>query len=232
MNFKFEFSLEVLNHLGRGLYRSFATVVAEAISNSWDAGATKVEIGIDADNRTLTIEDNGVGMDDDDFQNKFLKVGYSRREDPSNQSGRIVIGRKGIGKLAMLSISNNVKIISQKNGGQVTGGIVDNTALDQKIREDENYLLEELSDEDIKFENGTKIVFSHLKEQMNSEDIIRKYVATQFNFLFSEDFGESFDIIVNERKIDEDDLKELNEKTQFIWFFGESSERIKDRFKN
>ena len=35
--FTFEISLSVLNHLGRNLYRSFMTVVGEALSNSWDA---------------------------------------------------------------------------------------------------------------------------------------------------------------------------------------------------
>ena len=42
--FTFEISLSVLNHLGRSLYRSFATVMGEAISNAWDADAKKVEI--------------------------------------------------------------------------------------------------------------------------------------------------------------------------------------------
>ena len=93
--FHFDFSLEVLNHLGRGLYRSFATVVAEAISNSWDAEATKVEITIK--NNKLIVEDNGKGMDRSDFQGKFLNIGYARRKDPQNKSRRVVIGRKGIG---------------------------------------------------------------------------------------------------------------------------------------
>ncbi len=42
--FTFEISLSVLNHLGRNLYRSFATVLGEAISNAWDADAIKVYI--------------------------------------------------------------------------------------------------------------------------------------------------------------------------------------------
>ena len=45
--FSFEISLSVLNHLGRNLYRSFMTVLGEAISNSWDADAENVWIYID-----------------------------------------------------------------------------------------------------------------------------------------------------------------------------------------
>ena len=73
MEFNFRFSLSVLNHLGRGLYRSFATVIAEAISNSWDADAESVHVEIKRD--SLVIWDNGVGMDAKDLQDKFLKIG-------------------------------------------------------------------------------------------------------------------------------------------------------------
>lgn len=81
MDFNFNISLSVLNHLGRNLYRSFITVIGEAISNSWDADANNVYIEINRDNNTMSVVDDGVGMDDDDFQNKFLKIGYSKRKD-------------------------------------------------------------------------------------------------------------------------------------------------------
>ena len=81
--FEFEFSLEVLNHLGRGLYRSFATVIAEAVSNAWDAEAKEVKVTINGTG--LIVEDNGKGMDANDFRNKFLKVGYSRRQEKTNK---------------------------------------------------------------------------------------------------------------------------------------------------
>lgn len=229
--FKFEFSLEVLNHLGRGLYRSFATVIAEAISNSWDAEATEIYLTIDSSNNTLEVEDNGKGMDSNDFQNKFLKVGYSRREDQNNQSKRVVIGRKGIGKLAMLSISHYVKIISKKESGSITGGVIHNSKLDEAIKKDNPYSLGSLDgNENIRYKRGTKIVFRDLKERMNSEEILRKYIATQFNFLFSKDVTDEFKIFMNGSEVTENDLGDLNEKTQFIWFLG-SQRNMKSRFQ-
>src|SRR4030043_1085927 len=100
--FSFEISLSVLNHLGRNLYRSFATVLGEAISNAWDANAENVRIYIDKEKNSFFIKDDGMGMTADDFQNKFLKIGYSRRQGGQvrSASGRPFIGRKGIGKLA------------------------------------------------------------------------------------------------------------------------------------
>ena len=41
--YNFNISLSILNHLGRNLYRSFMTVLGEAISNSWDADANNVQ---------------------------------------------------------------------------------------------------------------------------------------------------------------------------------------------
>lgn len=79
-HFNFNISLSVLNHLGRNLYRNLITVIGEAISNSWDADAHNVWIKIDKANNNMTILDDGIGMTDDDFQNKFLKIGYSKRK--------------------------------------------------------------------------------------------------------------------------------------------------------
>src|SRR5947209_12330233 len=84
--FTFEISLSVLNHLGRSLYRSFATVMGEAISNAWDADAKSVEIFVDKKARSFLIRDDGVGMTADDFQNKFLKIGYSKRKEGKKTS--------------------------------------------------------------------------------------------------------------------------------------------------
>jgi len=136
--FTFEISLSVLNHLGRNLYRSFATVLGEAISNSWDADATNVYIYIDKDNNSLYIKDDGIGMSEADFQNKFLKIGYSKRKEGkvSIKKKRPFIGRKGIGKLALLSCAGRITVISKKRGSQYIGGTIDNSGLDQAITED------------------------------------------------------------------------------------------------
>src|SRR5205814_1869316 len=92
-------ALSVLDHLGRHLYRSFATVLGEAISNAWDADARNVWIYLDADQNGFWIKDDGIGMTADDFQKKFLKIGYSKRKGGKHVSkkGRPFIGRKGIG---------------------------------------------------------------------------------------------------------------------------------------
>lgn len=71
--FTFEISLSVLNHLGRNLYRSFATVLGEAVSNAWDADAQNVWIHLDADKNSFSIKDDGIGMTAEDFQKSSSK---------------------------------------------------------------------------------------------------------------------------------------------------------------
>lgn len=232
-DFEFQFSLQILNHLGRGLYRSFATVIAEAVSNAWDADAREVDIRITSN--SLVVEDDGKGMNATDFQRKFLNVGYSRRDDPSNKSQRNVIGRKGIGKLAMLSISKKVTLLSRTKKGVVVGGRVNNARLDSEIKKDGKYTLERLSESEKRSftkVSGTKIVFEDIVIKLNSVDIIRKYLATQFNFIFSLSSSDSFTIKVNGSAVSVDDLKDLNNSTQFLWRIGDGDISFDDRFPN
>lgn len=145
--FQFAISLSVLNHLGRNLYRNFVTVLGEAISNSWDADAENVWIDIDRKNDRFIISDDGRGMTADDFQNRFLKIGYSKRKEGGQKSdgGRPFIGAKGIGKLALLSCAKRVSIFTKTADTEYVGGIIDNAGLDRAITNDlipEDYPLE------------------------------------------------------------------------------------------
>lgn len=226
MNDKYTFniSLSVLNHLGRNLYRNIITVIGEAISNSWDADAHNIWITIDRENNYMAIEDDGNGMSGEDFQEKFLKIGYSKRKNGNYRStlNRPFIGRKGIGKLALLSCAQKIHIASKKVGEDVVGGVIDNSALDKAITDDLNsqdYMLETLSDEMLnamnRLEKGTCIVFEKVNNGIfNTIDYIKKAIALYFRFSL---IDEQFNIYVNGELINEDMLKDLADDTQFLW---------------
>ena len=228
-HFTFNISLAVLNSLGRNLYRNFVTILGEAISNSWDADANNVRITIDKEKSEMIVVDDGDGMSSSDFRNKFLRIGYSKRTNGSNsQKGRPYIGRKGIGKLALLSCANRIVIVTKKSGEVATGGVIDNSELDEAIQDDkdhESYELGRLSDEDIKLldemEHGTLIKFIGLKNGIiNTLDNIRKSIALYFRFSLVDD---SFKIYVNGNEINLGDVKDLTDKTQFIWPINKNS---------
>jgi len=224
-NFTFNISLSVLNHLGRNLYRNFITVLGEAISNSWDADAKEVRIYIDRDKNYLIIKDDGDGMTTDDFQNKFLKIGYTKRKDgvEKTESNRPFIGRKGIGKLALLSCAKRIHIATKTLITDFVGGIIDNRNLDDAINDDltpQQYALEniDLSVFDSKKEGmqkGTIIYFEDINDGIrNRIEYIRKLIALFFRFSLIDN---SFKIYLNDDPITLNELNDLSLSTQFVW---------------
>jgi hypothetical protein len=228
-SFTFEISLSVLNHLGRSLYRSFATVLGEAISNSWDADAKSVQIYVNRNKNSFFVRDDGIGMKAEDFQNKFLKIGYSKRRDGKTKSpeGRPFIGRKGIGKLALLSCADKIAIISKVKGGNWVGGVVDNSKLDDAITEDltpQQYPLGKWSSATFaKYtagrKRGTIIHFEGVKKGIKgSFPLLAKIIALYFRFSL---LDPNFNIFLNGKKITHKHLKELAQKTEFLWTIGD-----------
>ena len=100
--------------------------LTELVANSWDAGATRVDIHIPSDyNEELWIIDNGVGMDSDDFKNHWMKIRYNRLKDQGSQvkfpsdakpssNKRLAYGKNGIGRHGMLCFNDEYKIESNK----------------------------------------------------------------------------------------------------------------------
>lgn len=223
--FSFNISLSVLNHLGRNLYRNFITVLGEAISNSWDAEAKNVWIYTDREKEKLLVKDDGQGMTSDDFRNKFLKVGYSKRgldgKTIKSSGGRPYIGRKGIGKLALLSCAKKISVVSKIDHGDFISGMIDNSKLDEAISEDStNYDLEKINLDIFhpyidKQAHGTIILFEGIHDGIKkTEDYLRKVLALYFRFSLVDS---SFHIFLNDKEITENDLQSLAEKTQFLW---------------
>lgn len=237
-SFRFNISLSVLNHLGRNLYRNFITVLGEAISNSWDADAKNVHIYINREENYLVIKDDGEGMTSDDFQNKFLKIGYSKRKDGQTKTklNRPFIGRKGIGKLALLSCAKKVHIISKAIGSDIVSGTIDNSELDKAIQNDINsqdYPLESIDinmfnkfTED--FEKGTIIYFESINDGVkNKIEYIEKLIALFFRFSL---IDESFNIYINDKIISLSELANLANDTQFVWAINDISDPFLDQY--
>lgn len=230
--FTFAISLSVLEHLGRNLYRSFATVLGEAISNAWDADARNVWIYLDADRNGFWIKDDGNGMTADDFQGKFLKIGYSKRKGGKSRSkkGRPFIGRKGIGKLALLSCAERISVMSKTKGGNYVGGTIDNPSLDDAITDDLTPDDYPLIDVDVKafakytrgHGHGTIIRFEELKDGVKqSFEFLRKIIALYFRFSL---LDPSFRIFLDGKEITHKDLDYLAETTEFLWNIGKDQD--------
>lgn len=237
--FAFEISLSVLNHLGRQLYRSFATVLGEAISNAWDADAKNVSIYVDRRRKSFFIKDDGVGMTADDFQNKFLRIGYSKRKEgaTTSPSGRPFIGRKGIGKLALLSCADKIVVISKTQNSEYIGGSIDNSDLDHAITEDltpKQCPLGKWNPATFRrftrgHKHGTIIHFEGVKQGIKgSPDFLIKIIALYFRFSLLDN---SFKIFLDDEQITYKHLDDLAKKTEFLWIVGKSKDPYVDYLK-
>jgi hypothetical protein len=108
---------QIIEHLSKGIYSNPARAIKELISNAFDADATKVIVRARPELDTFTITDNGTGMNYKDFDDRFLFLSRSDRRDESNYStvyGRPIIGKFGIGFVAVSQICDNMTVISSK----------------------------------------------------------------------------------------------------------------------
>ncbi|MGA3678819.1 BbrUII/HgiDII family restriction enzyme [Pseudomonas graminis] len=185
--FHLEIDLNVLNHLGIGLYSSTPAVVTEIVANAWDADAHLVAVDIQQDK--IIVHDDGHGMGPGELQARFLRVGYARRDQPkgnkSDTLDRPVMGRKGIGKLAMFSLADQIDIWSKKAGFPAVSARINVEQLRKDIRADKKYFLEKLdSDYDWDGRTGTRIVLSKLTAGTDkTESFLRPRIARRFSVL-------------------------------------------------
>lgn len=130
-----------VDKLGVKLYDKVSAVIAELVSNSYDADATEVKIyapmgeylaskaGKKITDKKLEVKvvDNGNGMTPEEINDFFLKVGAERRKDKkrgdtSPKFRRKVMGCKGVGKLAPFGICGIIEIISA-GGKKITRSV-------------------------------------------------------------------------------------------------------------
>ena len=140
----FSVAPHIVEDLGINLYTTLPRVLVEFVANAHDADSPDVDVEIDFDairaarrklredrgsdsvrledaelpaDLTLKITDRGHGMSRTDVQERFLVAGRRRREaDGSVRSpgNRILMGRKGLGKLAGFGVGKRVTVTSRR----------------------------------------------------------------------------------------------------------------------
>ena len=103
--------------------------LTELVANAWDAGASHVKIFIPNEhNQPLIVEDDGVGLTEDEFQNQWMKLRYDRLKHqsrnvvfPEGVTGkRTAFGRNGVGRHGLFCFADEYKVITTKEGKQFT----------------------------------------------------------------------------------------------------------------
>ncbi len=165
---------QVVKHLSLGLYQNFALSIKELISNSYDAGATEVKLKLDIKNGKIILRDNGRGMDESEFKNQYLQIGfYKEPSKEPDELGRMRIGTFGIGFLAPLPYCKVLRVITKKRGQNLTieGEIRAEDFFTKGNWEIKNYEVEyKVYESDLSLDEGeTIIVLEDIKEQIHNE---------------------------------------------------------------
>ncbi|MDE2856973.1 MAG: ATP-binding protein [Chloroflexota bacterium] len=232
--YKMTIGLSVLEHLGVGLYSNIPAVLSEAVANAWDADAELVEIDISPERREIVIRDDGSGMTVDDINEKYLKVGYKKRErEPSRgitpRFRRQPMGRKGIGKLSLFSIADVIEIHTVKNG-EANAFRMNGDDIRAKIESEtsDDYFPEALPEALIEIEQGTRIKLTKLKKRISrTDEFLRKRLARRFSIIGRENFSIEIDGIPISAR-DRDYYRSI----QYLWYFGDESEHYKEKCRN
>ena len=206
----------IIEHLGMQMYQSPTAAIAEIISNCWDADAENISVDFDFNSTNkshwkITISDDGIGMSFDECQNRYLKVGYSRRASAGpkekTKSGRPVMGRKGIGKFAGFGIARFIKITTvAKETQELTEFELDL----EKLHEGDTYVSKDALDIELtdyeatqkRIAHGTKIELRDLKiGKKISESIFSLSLARRFSI---NKLADKFSINLNGTTVDLD----------------------------
>ena len=120
---KLKFVGALIEQLGAQLYPSATATVAELISNAWDADAQNVWVTIPfgeswKSDKEIVVLDDGHGMTRGQAQERYLVVGRKRRQKDhgKTEGGRLVHGRKGIGKLAAFGSATILDCYTVRDG--------------------------------------------------------------------------------------------------------------------
>ena len=119
IEFHINAAARIIGDISTGIYRSPANALKELVSNSFDAGATEVLINTDHPGfSTLSCFDNGPGISTEELKTILSFIGGSdkRLRGERGRYGRPIIGRIGIGILAMSQIAKRFVIISSQKG--------------------------------------------------------------------------------------------------------------------
>src|ERR1035437_9005814 len=159
----------ILELLGPSLYTNIYYVLAELIANAYDANAKNVYIIQEEDQ--IIVEDDGTGMSYDEGDiGRYLGVAVETRtsEEESYTEGRLRkrMGRKGVGKLAALSVSEKVYVMTIKNNDK--SGFI----LSRHVGKDNK--LEGIDQKDIRFKkidkNGTSVIMTKPQYELHKTE--------------------------------------------------------------
>lgn len=221
---KLSFDILTIDHLGVKLYSTIPPMIAELVSNAWDADARNVYIElIETPKKYISVKDDGIGMSFEELNEHFLRVGRNRRVEQKKDTtplGRKVLGKKGLGKLSMFGIGKKITVTTVKDG--IKNSFIMDYDLIKACQEKEykpEIIAYNLPTED---PNGTEILIESLS-RTSKFNIDGLYNSLKARFHI---YSKEFRIHINDRdeyRIEDNALAES--QYQFKWDFPQDFEK-------
>ena len=117
--------VNIKNIIGKELINDDSVAVMELVKNSYDAGASKVDVefknlkSADTINHEIIISDNGKGMSKEDILHKWLNLAYSIKRVQNAQNNRLQAGNKGIGRFSCDRLGKKLNIFTKQKEGKI-----------------------------------------------------------------------------------------------------------------
>lgn len=124
----FKTNIQLKSIIGKDLINDDNIAILELVKNSFDADAKKVEVQYhnlknndDKINDSfseltsrLIIKDNGLGMNLEDIQDKWLNIAYSEKKSNNRQHNRMMAGAKGVGRFSCDRLGEYLNLYTKK----------------------------------------------------------------------------------------------------------------------
>lgn len=171
----------LLKELGERLVGKPHIALAELVKNGYDADANTVIIELDPDNDRIEIRDDGHGMDFDEFENFWMRIGstHKGKQQFSRGFGRPMTGSKGVGRLSVQFLAEKLELhtSSAKNPNQILEARVEWRNAIQAgdlTKAEVEYEVTEIEGDQQSGSKGTTIILSGLKHDWKDKDSIRE----------------------------------------------------------
>ncbi|MCY8486952.1 ATP-binding protein [Bacillus atrophaeus] len=220
----FKASVNVKNLIGKDLVTDPITAVFELVKNSYDADAKKVILEFSEENNksSLIISDDGIGMDLEDIESKWMIIGTDSKKEKlySEKFKRPINGDKGIGRFSVDRLGKKLNLNSTKE------------CTNQKIKMHFNWNdfesnIGSLEDIKIPYEietvtsdlGGVKLEILELRDKWEEKNI-KKLLRNLQQFKSPFEFEDNFKIILHAPKygLDYFEVKSTNlEEISSLW---------------
>lgn len=228
------------NYLTRGLgsiANQADVALTELVANSWDAGATEVKIIIpDKHGEKLIIEDNGIGLTSDEFQNRWMKLRYDRIKNQGKrvvfpkgvEGSRFAYGRNGVGRHGLLCFNDEYFVSTNKKGKNISCKITTK-------KDNEPFVAIEIIEKKISPEIHGTYLEVLVQKNLPKVDRIKEIISARFLH------DPKFKIEINGSVLPLDDLEGLLDKriieieeygiTLSVWFIDSIKSAKKSRYQ-